>query len=77
MGQVQGSGRGLLWWWGWVSLWVCGGGLFPAICFSFYCWGILGLFTVMMVVVGGFWVLFGYWLTVGLLLGSWVTVGLL
>ena len=30
----------------------------------------------MMVVVGGFWVLFGYWLTVGLLLGSWVTVGL-
>ena len=77
MGQVLGNGRGLLWWWGWVSPWVCGGGLFPTICFSFYCWGILGLFTVMMVVVGGFWVLFVYWLTVGLLLGSWVTVGLL
>ena len=22
VGQVHGSGGGLLWWWGWVSLWV-------------------------------------------------------
>ena len=41
---------------------------------GFLLWVICG-FTLVMVVAGGFWVLFG-WVTVGILVGSWVTTGL-
>ena len=62
----------------WILLWVHGGG--GGGCRrggvgGFLLWVICG-FTVVMVVAGGFWVLFG-WVKVGLLLGSWVTMGLL
>ena len=55
----------------WIFLWFHDGGGGG----GFLLWVICG-FTVVMVVAGGFWVLFG-WVKVGLLLGSWVTMGLL